>query len=84
MYTSELDAADILTGAGYQSDKIYQPTKLLSITDMQKLLTKKKFDALLGKVIEKPPGKPTLAPESDKRPVFNPAAADFDDLEENE
>ena len=35
-----------------------------------KLLGKKKFDTLLSSLIEKPQGKPTLVPESDKRPAW--------------
>ena len=34
------------------------------------LLCTKKFNTLLGSLIEKPQGKPTLIPESDKRPVW--------------
>ena len=44
---------------------------------MQKLLGKKRFDELLGSLIEKPQGKPTLVPESDKRPAMNTAKQDF-------
>ena len=42
--------------------------KLLGITAMQKLLGKSRFDELLTAYIEKPQGKPTLVPDSDKRP----------------
>lgn len=47
------------------------------ITAMQKLLGKKKFEELLGGFVYKPQGKPTLAPESDKRPAMNTAIKDF-------
>ena len=49
---------------------------------MQKLLGKSRFDELLSAYIEKPQGKPTLVPESDKRPVMNNAKTDF--MEEND
>lgn len=55
--------------------------KLLGITAMQKLLGKTRFDELLAGYIEKPQGKPTLVPESDKRPAMNNAKSDF--MEEN-
>ena len=55
--------------------------KLLGITAMQKLLGKARFDELLTAYIEKPQGKPTLVPESDKRPAMNTAKNDF--MEEN-
>lgn len=44
---------------------------------MQKLLGKTKFTELLDGLIVKPTGKPTLVLESDKRPEYNPAKADF-------
>ena len=51
--------------------------KVLGITAMTKLLGKTKFEELLGGLIEKPQGKPTLVPVSDKRPAMNTAANDF-------
>ena len=56
--------------------------KLLGITAMQKLLGKSRFDELLTAYIEKPQGKPTLVPDSDKRPAMNTAKNDF--MEEND
>ena len=44
---------------------------------MQKLLGKTRFEELLAPYIEKPQGKPTLVPESDKRPAMNTAKTDF-------
>ena len=51
--------------------------KLLGITAMQKLLGKNRFDELLSGLIEKSKGKPTLVPESDKRPAVSSATLDF-------
>ena len=48
---------------------------------MQKLLGKNRFNELLSGFIEKPQGKPTLVPDSDKRPAMNTAKNDF--MEEN-
>jgi len=56
--------------------------KLLGVTAMQKLLGKTRFEELLAAYIEKPQGKPTLVPESDKRPAMNTAKNDF--MEEND
>ena len=47
---------------------------------MEKLIGKKKFNEILGRLIERPEGKPTLVPISDKRKeivVSNTAIADF-------
>jgi hypothetical protein len=56
--------------------------KVIGITAMQKLLGKSRFDELLAAYIEKPQGKPTLVPESDKRPAINTAKNDF--MDEND
>ena len=53
--------------------------KLLGITAMTALLGKKRFSEIIEKagLTEKPQGKPTLVPESDKRPPMNTAQTDF-------
>ena len=51
--------------------------KLLGITAMEKLLGKKQFADLLADWIERPQGKPTLVPASDKRPEMTNAKSDF-------
>lgn len=56
--------------------------KILGITAMTKLLGKNKFEDLLGGFIEKPKGKPTLVPMSDKRPSMNKAAYAAEDFKE--
>lgn len=53
--------------------------KLLSPAQAEKLLGKKRKD-LLEPLIVKPEGKPTLAPESDKRPAVSISVNDFEDL----
>lgn len=50
---------------------------VLGITAMTALLGKKKFNELLGGLVEKPQGKPTLVPMSDIRPAINTAQEDF-------
>lgn len=51
---------------------------------MQRMLGKARFDELLTAYIEKPQGKPTLVPESDKRPAMNTARNDFMEDFDNE
>ncbi len=77
-YTNETAVEQAVTQAGYDP---YE-RKLLGITAMQKMLGKTRFDELLMAYIEKPQGKPTLVPESDKRPAMNTAKSDF--MEEND
>ena len=73
-YVNETAAADKVQSAGYDP---YEH-KVLGITAMTKLLGKTKFEELLGGLIEKPQGKPTLVPMSDKRPAMkNTAINDF-------
>lgn len=74
-------AANALNNAGYALDDIYKPKELRTITELEKLIGKKKFAILAGDYIEKPAGKPTLAPESDKRPAIDPVADDFKDIQ---
>ena len=76
-YTNEAAVIQTVSDAGFDP---YE-RKLLGITAMQKLLGKARFDELLTAYIEKPQGKPTLVPESDKRPAMNTAKNDF--MEEN-
>lgn len=70
-------AEALLEEAGYKKADILK-TELLTISKLEKLVGKKKLAKLLDDVIVKPPGKPTLVPDSDPRPVFNSAANDFD------
>lgn len=72
-YTDTDAVAAAVTDAGY--DPFEQ--KLMGVTAMTKLLGTKKFNSLLGSLIEKPKGKPTLVPTSDKRPAWNTAQDDF-------
>jgi hypothetical protein len=77
-YTDTDKVADKLVKSGIEEPLIYKPRELLGITAMEKLLGKKQFTSLLKAYIEKPPGAPTLVPESDKRPEIKTSAqSDF-------
>lgn len=78
-YSDEQLVVGALTAAGYEEDKLFEK-KIYGITAMEKIVGKKKFESLLSTLVIKPQGKPTLAPESDKRPELNSIAsaqADF-------
>ena len=76
-YTNEALVASTVEGAGFDP----YDHKVLGITSMQKMLGKTRFEELLAPYLEKPQGKPTLVPASDKRPAMNTAKNDF--MEEN-
>lgn len=65
-YISEDAVVSVVTDAGYDPFE----KKLMGVTAMTKMLGTKKFNTLLGSLIEKPKGKPTLVPDSDKRPAW--------------
>lgn len=85
---SLLDQTSSYAQEGTESKASFDPyeKKLLGVTAMTALLGKKRFEELLGEPIYKPPGKPALVPESDKRPAMNNATDDFNDniKEEND
>ena len=59
-------------------------TSLITLTEMEKLMGKKKFKETLGGLVIKPQGKPTLVPAADKRPAItgNDAKSDFNKIME--
>ncbi|MBR9698235.1 DUF2800 domain-containing protein [Bacillus cereus] len=67
-YKDEEAVAEAAKANGYKD--IYRQS-LITLTEMQKLMGKSKFQEILGGLIHKPPGKPTLVPNSDKRPAIN-------------
>ncbi|MCI1693235.1 MULTISPECIES: DUF2800 domain-containing protein [Bacillota] len=67
-YKDEEAVAEAAKANGYKD--IYRQS-LITLTEMQKLMGKKKFEQILGGLIHKPLGKPTLVPLSDKRPAMN-------------
>ena len=78
-YVNEQKVIAALEACGYVEDD-YLNKKLKGIGDMEELVGKKKLDKVLPMLITKPPGSPTLVPESDKRPVWSTAgraAKDF-------
>lgn len=69
----DMDAAyDALHTAGYPEAALYK-MQPLPLGDLEKLLDKE-HKKLLEKYIVKPPGKPTLVPEDDKRPAISSAS----------
>ena len=67
-YRDEKKVAEAAKAAGYKD--IWRKS-LITLTDMEKLMGKDTFREILGDLVFKPPGKPTLVPKSDKRPAIN-------------
>ncbi len=72
-YIDEAAVARAVSAAGFDP---YEK-KVIGITAMTSLMGRKKFDEVLGSLVERPQGKPTLVPQSDKRPELSSAADDF-------
>lgn len=67
-YKDEDAVAKVAKANGYKD--IFRQS-LITLTEMERLMGKSKFEKILGNLIYKPPGKPTLVPLSDKRPAMN-------------
>ena len=78
-WTDDLEVNAALMKNGYSYEE-YTKTELLTVAQMEKALGKTKVEGLLGEFITREPGKPTLAPITDKRPVYD-RTADFDNLD---
>ena len=79
-YSNEDAVVEAANAAGYHD--IFRKT-LLPITEMEKLMGKQEFQSILGGLIIKPAGKPTLVPASDKRPAITKANIDFKEIQED-
>ena len=75
-YTDEDAVAQAARNAGYTD--IYRK-RLLSVAEMEKLMGRENFRAILGGLVEKPAGQPTLVLDSDKRPAIDTVNSDFYD-----
>lgn len=70
-------AKEKLAGAGLEPDKYLKPRELFGIGELERRVGKKQLAELLGELIQKPPGKPVLVPETDPRPELNSIEHEF-------
>ena len=75
-FTDQDAAIQAVIAAGYDEALVYD-RKPKTLTELEKLMGKADFKEKIGSFVYKPPGKPTLAPASDKREAYSPAATDF-------
>ena len=79
-YTDPQEVEKRLLAAGFEKVLLFKDPELLGITAMEKVVGgKKKLEKICEGLIVKPPGAPTLVPESDKRPALNTAKTDFEE-----
>jgi hypothetical protein len=72
-YTNAQAVIDRLVGHGIPKEEVTE-TSIIGIQAMEKKLGRVEFLARIGDLVEKGPGKPVLAPDSDKRPEISSAA----------
>jgi hypothetical protein len=75
-FTDHDAAAAAVIAAGFDEALVYE-RRPQTLTALEKLMGVKDFAEKIGSFIYKPPGKPTLAPLSDKREAYSTAASDF-------
>lgn len=75
-FRDDESAMQALIDSGLDKDSLYE-VKPKSLAKLEKQIGPKRFSEIVGDMVFKPAGKPTLAEESDPRPVFTSAAADF-------
>ena len=76
--SDEQVAADQLISSGVEEAMLYE-RKFVTLTTLEKILGAGKVKEVIGSLIQKPPGKPALVPETDPRQAFSSAAQDFRD-----
>lgn len=79
-WTDEGKVVSVLKEAGYGPDDYYE-TNVLSPAGMDKSIGKKKVSELLGSLIDRSPGAPTVVSESDKRKPLDRLAEAQKDFE---
>lgn len=78
-FTDVRQVVDTLIGEGYDEAVLYE-RKFIALPQVEALVGKKNFETLLGRFIDKPVGKPTLVPETDKRSEYNLTSAAAEDF----
>ena len=80
-FTDEQMVREQLNRAGYDNEVI-EKHGLKSVAEIEKIVGKNAFDALVGSYVAQKDGALELAPEDDKRPEYSTANVDFGDMGE--
>ena len=70
--TDTAKAAAVLLMEGFKPEQIYKPPKLIGLGELEAMVGKKNLPGILGELLVKPPGKPTLKPVGDDSPKVEP------------
>lgn len=86
--TDDKKVIAILEGELYEPEE-YVNTKLKGLGDLEKLLKKANFEKLIGHLVVKPAGAPTLVDENDKRETYGVSQvkkdfADYTEIEDDD
>lgn len=81
-FRDEEAAEEQLIRAGYTPEQ-YKVSRMMTVAEVEKLLGKKAFDALMGSLVVQGEGKLTLVPESDSRIEYESADLAFADMAES-
>ena len=80
VWRDEEEVINTLARAGYTEEQYCTAPKLKSVAELEKVLKKNAFDALVGKYVFQGEGGLTLVPESDKREEYVPIETSFGDM----
>ena len=78
-FSDDEKAEEQLIRAGYTPEQ-YKVTRMKTVAEVEKLLGKKAFDALMGSLVIQGEGNLMLVPEGDKRVEFESADVVFSDM----
>lgn len=78
-FTDVDKAFEVLKANGIPDAMLYE-RKPITLGATEKLIGKKQFAELLADYVIKPPGKPVMVADTDKRPAIDSAANDFKDF----
>ena len=72
----QVKALEAIENAGFDAEDV-TTMKLKGLADLERIMTKAKFNEVLGQYVVKPKGEPTLVREDDKRPEYKPIEEAF-------
>ncbi|MEH1740119.1 DUF2800 domain-containing protein [Fusobacterium varium] len=81
VFTDNEEALKVLIGSGIDETMLYE-RKQLTLAQIEKVLGSKQFKELVGNMVEKSPGKPTLVLDTDKREAITNKTTAVEDFKE--